>query len=85
MVKLFFLLSGENETLPYAELTAILEAENINFSIIEKLDQVMRLEADISCIKEVRLRSAYTRICAVELFTCEANKEAVTKYLKKIE
>ena len=32
MVKLFFFLSGENKTLPYAELTAILEAENLDFS-----------------------------------------------------
>ena len=85
MVKLFFLLSGENKTLPYAELIAILEAENITFSIIEKLDQVMRLETNISCIKEVRLRSAYTRICALELFVCEANIEAITKCLKKID
>lgn len=85
MVKLFFLLSGENETLPYAELIAILEAENLNFSIIEKLDQVMRLEADNNCVKAVSLRSAYTRICARELFTCEANDEAITKCLNNIE
>ena len=83
MVNLFFLLSGENETLPFAELLAILEAEGIDFSIKEKLDQVMRLEADISCIKEVYLRSAFTRICALELFTCEANDEAIINCLNK--
>jgi tRNA (guanine10-N2)-dimethyltransferase len=85
VVKLFFFLSGGNKTLPYAELTAILEAENLDFSIIEKLDQVMRLEAEINCIKEVYLRSAYTRICALELFTCVAKKETITKRLNNME
>ena len=85
MAKLFFLLSGENETLPYAEISAILNAEKIDFSIIEKLDQVLRLEAEISCIKQVYLRSAYTRICALELFACEAQENEIKKCLNKTE
>jgi tRNA G10 N-methylase Trm11 len=46
VAKLFFLLSGENETLPAAELTAILEAENISYQVTERLDQLVRLTAD---------------------------------------
>ena len=84
MAKLFFLLSGENETLPFAELSAILEAEEIEFSILEKLDQVMRLDAETSCIKPVYLRSAYTRICALELITCEANDKIIINSMKNI-
>jgi len=77
--KLFFLLSGEYETLPAAELKAILEAEGFRFEIIEKLDQIVRLESDPNSIKAVHRRSAYTRICALELFTCEAQETAIMK------
>ena len=79
MAKLFFLLSGENETLPAAELKAIFEAQSCPYSIIEELDQVVKLEADQNSVKTVQSRSAYTRICALELFTCEAQNEAVAQ------
>jgi len=79
VAKLFFLISGEFETLSFAELKAILEAEGYPYRIVEKLDQVVRLEADMESVKQVLRRSSYTRICAQELFTCEANDEAVAK------
>jgi tRNA (guanine10-N2)-dimethyltransferase len=77
VAKLFFLLSGENETLPVAELKAILEAEGYSYAIREKLDQVVRLDAAQNSVKAVHLRSAYTRVCALELFTCEAQDGAI--------
>ena len=79
MTKLFFLLSGENETLPASELTAILETEGYTFQLVEKLDQLVRLEADQNSINAVKHRAAYTRICALELFTCEAQETAIMK------
>lgn len=79
MAKLFFLLSGENETLPFAELKAILEAEEFAYSITEKLDQLLRLEADTSSVKAVHRRSAYTMASALELFTCPAQENAVNQ------
>jgi tRNA (guanine10-N2)-dimethyltransferase len=79
VAKLFFLLSGENETLPVAELKAILEAEGYSYTIREKLDQVVRLNAAQNSVKAVQLRSAYTRVCALELFTCEAQDDAITQ------
>ncbi|OYT59418.1 MAG: hypothetical protein B6U75_03860 [Desulfurococcales archaeon ex4484_217_1] len=44
-LKYYFLLSGEHETLPKAELRAILEAENIKYRVIKNLDQVVLIEA----------------------------------------
>ena len=79
MAKLFFLLSGENETLPAAELKAILEAEGFRFKITEKLDQIVRLKANLNSVKAVHRRSAYTRISALELFTCQAQEAAIMK------
>jgi tRNA (guanine10-N2)-dimethyltransferase len=79
VAKLFFLLSGENETLPAAELKAILEAEGFAYTITEKLDQLVRLEADSRSVKAVHHRSAYTMASALELFTCQAQDKSITQ------
>ncbi len=82
MDRLFFLLSGENETLPPSELKAILEAEKYPFRILETLDQVLRLEADPSCVETIKRRAALTKICAAELFTCNAKTRTIIKAIQ---
>ncbi|UCF45248.1 MAG: methyltransferase domain-containing protein, partial [Candidatus Bathyarchaeota archaeon] len=67
------------ETLPAAELTAILEVEGFDFEVKEKLDQVVRLDAAQNSVQAVQHRSAYARICALELFTCPAQETDITK------
>jgi tRNA (guanine10-N2)-dimethyltransferase len=79
VAKLFFLLSGEFESLSFAELKAILEAEGYAYTVTEKLDQTARLEADAESVTQVHRRSAYTRVCALELFTCSASTDAITE------
>ncbi|MGB9756824.1 MAG: DNA methyltransferase, partial [Candidatus Bathyarchaeales archaeon] len=79
MAKLFFLLSGEHETLPVSELKAILEAENYTHKTLEKLDQTLRLEAEIKCVEAIKRRAALTRLCGLELFTCEAEIIKIVK------
>ena len=85
MARLFFLISGEFETLSFSELKAILEVEGYPYRIVEKLDQIVRLEADADSIKQVLRRSAYTRVCAQELFTCEANDDALKEAANAID
>lgn len=79
MAKLFFLLSGESQSLPAAEVKAILEAEGYGYSNEEALDQTLRLEADPACVQAVQVRAAFTRLCALELFTSEATEDAIEK------
>lgn len=79
MAKLFFLLSGEYESLSFSELKAILEVEGYAFSILEKLDQTARIETDEKSITKIKLRSAYTRVCGLELFSSDDTDEAITK------
>jgi tRNA (guanine10-N2)-dimethyltransferase len=79
VANLFFLVSGEFESLSFAELKAILEAEGYTYVITEKMDQVARIETDVASVAQVHRRSGYTRICAQELFACEATDEAITK------
>jgi len=75
--KLFFLLSGENATLPTAEVKAILEAEGYFYTNVSEFDQVLRLESELDSVKAVQVRSAYTRVSAQELFVADANMEAI--------
>ncbi|MEM3581220.1 MAG: DNA methyltransferase [Candidatus Bathyarchaeia archaeon] len=82
MARLFFLLSGEHETLPAAELKAILEAEGYNYKVLEKLDQVLRIEADIKCVEAIKRRAALTRLCGYEIFTCKAEPSEAVKALR---
>jgi len=82
VARLFFLLSGEHETLPTAELKAILEAEGFAYKVLEKLDQVLRVEAGATCVEAVKRRAALTRLCALELFTCEAEPREAVKALR---
>lgn len=79
MAKLFFLLSGEHETLPTSELKAILEAENYAFKTLEKLDQALRLEADLNCIEAIKRRAAFTKLCGLELLSCEAETSKILR------
>ena len=84
MARLFFLLSGEHETLPAAELKAILEAEGYAYKVLEKLDQVLRIEADTKCVEAVKRRAALTRVCASEIFMCKAEPSEAVKALRSV-
>jgi tRNA (guanine10-N2)-dimethyltransferase len=79
VVKLFFLLSGENQTLPAAEVKAILDAEGYRYVNASEFDQILRLEADVGCVQSVHVRSAYTRFCALEIFVADANFGDISK------
>jgi tRNA (guanine10-N2)-dimethyltransferase len=70
---LFFLISGEHQTLPTSEVEAILKAENFDYCIVENLTQVLRLEADTKSIQPIKFRSALTRVCCKEIFNCQAS------------
>jgi tRNA (guanine10-N2)-dimethyltransferase len=77
--KLFFLLSGENESMPAAEVKAILEAEGYSYANAVEFDQILRLEAEVGSVQTVQVRSAYTRVCALELFVTNANHSDIAK------
>ena len=72
MAKLFFLVSGEHPTLPFSELKSILEAEGHKYRILERLTQVLCVEANVDSVKSVKFRSAMTRVCCLGLFSCDA-------------
>lgn len=71
-VCLFFLLSGEHPTLPFSEVKSILEAGGYRYRVLERLVQVLRLETDVGSVRFVASRAAMTKVCAMELFRCNA-------------
>lgn len=80
MAKLFFLLSGEHPTLPFAELKALLETEGYKHKVLGKLRQVIRVETDVESVKSIALRASLTRMCCVELVYSDAvTAEILTK------
>lgn len=81
MTKLFFLLSGEHPTLPFSELKSILEAEGHKYRVLQELTQVLRVETNVDSVKSVVFRSAMTRVCATELFSCNAK---VTEIIERM-
>ncbi len=84
MPQLFFLLSGEHKTLPFAELRAILEAENVTYKKLQTLSQVLRLSTTIDAVKAVERRAALTRICCLELFGCQAFFREIVRTMQSI-
>jgi tRNA (guanine10-N2)-dimethyltransferase len=80
--KLFFLISGEHETLPVSEVEAILKAERHSYKITEKLTQVLRFEANTNCVDSIKTRSAMTRICCKEIFHCNATVEEIVDNIR---
>ncbi len=84
MRRLFFLLSGEHESLPFAELEAVLEAESIVYEELQMLPQVLRLDAAFKAVEAVKKRAAMTRVCCHELFSCQASFSEIVKTMQSI-
>ncbi len=79
MPRLFFLVSGEHETLPFAEARAILESECIAYKEHQLLPQVLRLDTSVDAVAAVAARAALTRTCCQELFCCKASFGEIVK------
>ena len=84
MAKLFFLLSGEHPSLPFSELESIFAAEGNEYQVLERLTQVLRAEADIGSLKAVEFRSAMTRVCGLELFSCDADFTEIVEKTRSV-
>jgi len=83
--KLFFLLSGENPTLPAAEVKAILESEGYRYGNVVEMDQVLRLEAPLESVKIIPVRAAYTRVVAKEVMVSNATYADVAKAASSVD
>ena len=79
MARLFFLLSGENKTLPFSELRAILQTVGATYREGQVFPQILRVEVDLDVITAVVKRAAFTRVICQELFCCKAEFSEIAK------
>jgi len=83
VARLFFLVSGENPSLPFAEVRAILEAEEFPYRVLSKLTQVLILESNFKCIESIKHRASLTRACGLLITECRALKEEILNRIKR--
>lgn len=83
MTRLFFLVSGEHPTLPFSEITSVLEAERYEYKALERLRQIFRLETDKNAVKPIIARTALTRVGCQELFNCPSSFTEIVETLRR--
>jgi tRNA (guanine10-N2)-dimethyltransferase len=83
VVRLFFVLSGENSTLPFAEIKAILETEDIAYRDVRNFPQILSLDTSEKCVRPISIRSSMTKICAKEIFVCKASQDLIIQKMRE--
>lgn len=76
------LLSGENPTLPKAEVEAILESEGHPMKVLSRSHRILRLRSTVRGGEAIARRASYTRRCCREIFSCEAEESRVLEAAK---
>jgi len=85
VASLFFFVSGENPSLPFAEVTAILEAEGFAYRLLSRLTQVLILDADPKCLEAIKRRSSLIRACGPLIACCEAEAGEIISTIKEAD
>jgi len=81
----FFLLSGIYETLPRAELKAVLEVLDPSYRLIREYSRIVVAETLERAAKEVVYRTAYTKLVGEFLLKCETDEDTILKSIKQID
>ena len=77
--ELFFYLSGEHETLPCAEVKAILEADGFNYRNAVLSPRLLYFESDVKCLQSIASRSCLTKACGIVVLKCGAEREEIMR------
>ncbi|MCS7386353.1 MAG: THUMP domain-containing protein [archaeon GB-1867-005] len=85
IMRLFFIVSGEHPSLPFSEVLAILEAESVCFSVLQRLPAVLRLEAELEACSAVCSRASMTFSCCEELFCCSADYDEIFASCREVD
>lgn len=71
----FCILSGENFTLPQAEVAAILESERAPTESFLEFPRMVKFKTSLEGAQAVARRAAYSHSCCREIFSCRAAEE----------
>lgn len=81
----FFLLSGIYETLPRAELKAVLEVLDPSYRLIGEYSRIVVAETLERVAREIVYRTAYTKLVGEFLLKCETDEETILKSIKQAD
>jgi tRNA (guanine10-N2)-dimethyltransferase len=84
VTRLFFAVSGEHQTLPFAEIPAILESAGLPYSELTGFTRVLCLTSPLEGAYVVARRSSLTKLCGLELFRCNADRREVQRHLRDV-
>ena len=73
----FCILSGENSTLPQAEVAAILESERAPLESFLEYPRMVRFQTTLQGAKAVTRRAAYAKSCCREIFSCRVEEDTI--------
>jgi tRNA (guanine10-N2)-dimethyltransferase len=73
----FCILSGENSTLPQAEVAAILESERAPTESFLEFPRMAKFKTSLEGAQAVARRAAYSRSCCREIFSCKAEEGTI--------
>jgi tRNA (guanine10-N2)-dimethyltransferase len=84
-MKLLFFLSGEHETLPSAEVFAVLESEGVKYRTLDSLEQtlIVDVEQDIP-LEDIQKRLGMTHTICEFLGSCENNMDEILQLASEI-
>lgn len=82
--QLFFVLSGEHETLPGAEVEAILDSAGFVFGNPKRSYRLLTLEAPPQALSVVSERSLMFDSCGVVLGACEAEESEIHHLVRNL-
>lgn len=83
-MKIFIVLSGDHTELSEAELYSILKAENISFSILTRLPQVVSLDINREGISKIIARSSMCKLIGKFLLLCNADKNVIINSIRRL-
>ncbi|MCW4037592.1 MAG: TRM11 family methyltransferase [Candidatus Bathyarchaeota archaeon] len=84
LTDLFFTVSGEHTTLPFAEINAILESAGISSSGGTVFTRVLCVTSTVESAYLVARRSSMTKVCGLELFRCDAEWSEIQRRLRDV-
>jgi len=83
--RLLLLLKGDHQTLPKAEVEAILEAEGYSYDVKPGAPQIFRCLAPLEAAFRVAGRAYYLRACMEELLVSPDEPSVILSHLRGVE
>ena len=84
LTRLFFILSGEHESLPTAEILAILDSEGLAYSKVERSYRLLKMNCSREALRHVSSRSLMYDKCGFLLAECEADEHEIRRLIRSL-